>query len=79
MTAKDIRIFDNKGKSFDQYTIIIGTAVYGMSCDPRSPQGFNQYCGELSEFGKLDQLGKEMDLLDSPLEVRLAIGDRMKE
>jgi len=79
MTAKDVRVFDDKkGKTFDEYTIIIGTAIYGMSCNARSPQGFNQYEGELSEFGNLDQLGKEIPLLDAPLEVRLAIGDRMK-
>jgi hypothetical protein len=45
-----VRVFDNKGETFDRYTVIIGNAVFTMSDNPTSPQGVNMYCGELSEF-----------------------------
>ena len=42
-----IRIYDNKGKTFDRYTVIIDKDMYGMSSDPLGPRGFNQYGGEV--------------------------------
>ncbi len=37
--------------TIDCYTVITPDgSVFGMSEDPTSSQGFNQYCGELEEF-----------------------------
>jgi len=82
----NIRVFDNGGETFDRYTVIINTSVYGMSINANSPQGFNQYSGELDELiavedainGKPHNMGKEIPILDLPLIVRLAIGERLK-
>lgn len=42
--VKGVQVFDDvKGKTIDRYTIIIEDAVYTMSSNPLSPQGFNQY------------------------------------
>jgi hypothetical protein len=82
-----IRVFDNGGKTWDRYTIVIDGDVYGMSETPRSPQGFNQYSGSIAECSAVleclngaedENIGKEKELLDLPLEVRLAIGDRLR-
>lgn len=44
-----ILFYDNGGKTFDRYTVLIETAqgfdTYGFSEDANSPQGFNQYVG----------------------------------
>lgn len=55
-----IRVFDNKGKTFDRYTVVIyeednGTdpqygSVFGMSSNADSPNGFNQYNGSVAEL-----------------------------
>ena len=82
-----IRVFDNGGKTWDRYTIVIDGSVYGMSETPRSPMGFNQFNGSIAECtavleclnGAVDEnIGREKELLSLPLEVRLAIGDRMR-
>jgi hypothetical protein len=71
----NIQAFDSK-KTWDRYTVIIDGAVFGMSPNANSPQGFNQYCGKENEFNK-QNLGDEVEIMDLPLEVRLAIGDRL--
>ena len=75
----DVRIFDNGGKSFDRYTIIIGQDVYGMSENATSPQGFNQYLGLVDEFEFPLEGVKEVTLDSLPDEVRRAIDNRRKE
>lgn len=73
-----IRIFDNDGKTFDRYTVFIDGEVYGMSFNPKSPQGFNQYCNDVGEIPEpYDHLGKEVRIQDVPEQVQLAIGDRI--
>lgn len=90
-----IRVFDNGGKTWDRYTVVIYeddtpnneayTAVFGMSSNAKSPQGFNQYLGSGAELpavlealqGKKTTVGKEMELTDLPQEVREAIGERL--
>ena len=52
---KGIKIYDNKGKTFDRYTVVAGSDVYGMSED-QTPQGFNMYIGTTDE----------VDLTDNP-------------
>ena len=49
---KQVRLYDNGGKTFDRYTAVYmnepeGRGVYGargMSEDPFHPMGFGQYC-----------------------------------
>lgn len=52
MSALDIRIYDNDGKTFDRYTVIYMDspenrsgifAAVGMSANPFHPQGFGQH------------------------------------
>lgn len=70
-----IRIYDSDEKVFDRYTIIIDEDVYGMSHNPLSPQGFNQWCCNVWEI-TTKHLGKEIKFDDCPTEVQVAINDR---
>lgn len=70
-----IEIYDNGGETFDRYTVIIGKEVYGMSHNPNSPQGFNQYSGTLAELPGARQ-GERITLESLPEEVQEAIKDR---
>lgn len=41
-------IFDNKGETFDRYTVIFNDGeMIGLSENPNTSQGFNQYCGNV--------------------------------
>ena len=77
-----LAIFDNKGITFDRYTVFIGNDVYGMSHNPTSPQGFNQYCGalytEVDESAVWDN-SEEVELQTLPQPVIKAIVDRLKD
>lgn len=66
---KNIRIYDNGGKTFDRFTVVYlnepeGLGLYGargMSENPFHPQGFGQYCTaapgrHLGKRIKFDQL-----------------------
>ena len=77
----ELKIYDNGGETVDRYTIIkkdpvYGDEAYGMSDNPQSPQGFNQYIGDPSKFA-LDALGKEITFSELNLEVKTAIGERI--
>ena len=78
---KDVVVYDDGGKTVDRYTIIIpDKSVYGMSSDPFSPQGFNQYVGELSEFPDgLSHTGKKVEASSLPENIQKAILQRMKD
>jgi hypothetical protein len=42
-------VFDNKGKTYDRYTVIFWNGdVLGASEDPFHPLGFGQYCGNIA-------------------------------
>ena len=77
-----MRIFDNSGKTFDQYTIQIGRDVYGMSINALSPQGFNQYSFTLKKYehieGKANKetLGRKIAFDVLPEAVKVAIRQR---
>ena len=73
-----IVVYDNEGKTCDRYTVICDdTDVYGMSHNPKSPQGFNQWCGDRNEFPEdLSHLGKIVELESLSEEVRNAIKER---
>lgn len=66
--------------TIDCYTIIDGEhpnrVAYGMSINPLSPQGFNQYLGDKIEAGP--HLGEQVtDAKEIPPEVYQAIIDRL--
>ena len=49
--TKKLTVLDNEGITFDRYTVITPEGnVYGMSYDPSSPTGFNQYCCQESDL-----------------------------
>lgn len=78
-----IAVYDNDGKTFDRYTVIIGNDVYGMSHNPKHPQGFNQFCGQLfidfNESTLIEVSGRETQVQDLPRAVISAIVDRIKD
>ena len=79
MKTPNIRIFDSGGKTFDRYTVLIDTDIYKMSVNPTDTLGLNQWSGEL-DIEILENIKKdsrEIELLNAPLAVRLAIGGRL--
>lgn len=74
---KNIRIYDNGGKTFDRYTVVYmtepeGRGLYGargMSEDPFHPQGFGQYCSAMA--GR--HLGRRIAFEDLPEPCRRAV------
>jgi len=70
-----IKVFENKGKYADKYTVMIEGSIYAMSEHPSSPQGVNMYCGEISNGYKAN--GKEVEIKDIPEEVKQAILERI--
>jgi len=70
---KPVRIFDNGGLTCDRYTVVIGTSVYGMSDNPTAPNGFNQYCGELSDLSPdlFDIVGRELYAIPTCLDLAI--------
>lgn len=72
-----VRVYDTgPDTTIDRYTVINGTAAYGMSADPKSPQGFNQYIGESGKLS-IPALGKKISAGKIPAAVREAIIDRI--
>jgi hypothetical protein len=75
---RGVTIFDNNGASFDRYTVFTPDgSVYGMSSNPKSPQGFNMYIGDRSDINKGSHLGKKLKFI--PKEILQAVVDRMNE
>lgn len=72
-------IYDNGGKSADQFTVVIDDDVYGMSTDATAPNGFNQYAGSITNGDiKLGpHLGKKVKMNSLPDAVKKAIKQRM--
>jgi len=81
---RETDIYDNGGKSIDRYSIVFKDGdLVGMSDNPKSPQGFNQYSGNIKEWGlkDLNHLGKKVsysDLEKLPKDVLDAIEDRIR-
>jgi len=71
----NIDVYDNQGKSWDRFTVIIDDAVYGMSSNPQSPQGFNQYCCTKNDVD-LSSLGIKRKHI--PIEIQEAILERLE-
>jgi len=72
---ENVIVYDNGGESFDRYTVFIGDDVYGMSHNPTSPQGFNQWIGDTSEIKQEKHLGEKLDSI--PSEIQDAVLTRM--
>ncbi len=76
-------VYDNDGKTFDRYTVFITyatgeTIAFGMSDNPMSPNGFNQYVGEVPrEISPGKHQGKKLSRI--PKEIEKAVKVRMKE
>ena len=79
-TLRDVTVYDDGGKTVDRYTVVIQDgSVFGIGNDPFSPQGYNQYVGEISEFPKgLSHTGKKLKTNQIPEKVKLAILQRIK-
>jgi hypothetical protein len=64
---------------FDCYTIFTPDgSVYGMSEQPYSPMGFNNYIGEADEYHHGDHLGKIVQPTELNQEVIKAIKHRLE-
>jgi len=75
-----VEIYDNGGETFDRFTIILDDDyVFGMSENPFHPQGFSQFCGQLS-YDELSAVacrkGIKKTFNEVPEEVARAIRDR---
>jgi hypothetical protein len=77
-----VRIFDNRGKTFDRYFVVIGKEVFTMSHNPMSPQGVNQCMGPDETTGRPWNAGGGAlgILLDHiPPEIEEAILERIED
>ena len=74
-----ISVYDNEGKTFDRYTIVVNNdlndGVYGMSHNPEYPAGFNIWSGECCQEA-LDEM-KQLDTI--PEEIHRAVIRRANE
>jgi len=71
-------VYDNNGDTFDRYTVFTPDgSVYGMSDNPTSPQGFNQYLGDDTEVEKGEHLGRKLKSV--PKSIEKAVLNRMEE
>lgn len=77
MSKKHIAIYDNEGKTFDRYTVIIDSDVYCMSHNPLSPQGCNYWACKKREINPNYVIGKLRRLTTLPQNVQKAIYQRI--
>ena len=71
--AEKIQAFDNGGRTFNRYTIVIDRCIFSMSSNPLSKGGFNKYAGNLSEIPIEAYWGKRVSINSLPKSVRIAI------
>jgi hypothetical protein len=74
-------VYDNAGQTVDRYTIVFDKEVYGMSANPKSPQGFNQSAGSLEKMQLENNpaVGERVMFSSLPEEVQGAIIERVLE
>jgi hypothetical protein len=81
---KNIRIYDNGGKTFDRYTVVYldqperepnTFAAIGMSANPFHPQGFGQHCSAVP--GR--HLGKRIQFNELPEDCKRLIEQDLKD
>lgn len=84
--SRRVRVFDNGGKTVDRYSVLIkriqgGRSVidiYGMSEDPSSPRGVNQFShSAANQFRDFAYLGTRVQVQDLPDEVIRAVEHRL--
>lgn len=44
-----VHVYDNGGDTFDRYTVVIDSQMFGASNDPFHPQGFGQFVGDVPD------------------------------
>lgn len=72
-----LRVFDNKGKTIDRYTIIIDKDVYRMSYHANMPNGCNYYVGSFVYVSPGILIDEVKDIQSLPEGVRIGITDRL--
>ena len=73
-----MKLYDNRGATIDRYTIVLEDgSVYGMSSDPLSPQGFNQFAGTEGEMSWKGNSAMGTCIARIPDDVIKAIADRI--
>ena len=75
-TDRHIKIWDNGGTSFDRYLVKIDRYFFHMSHNASSPQGVNQFLGNLGEI-QVPPNDTEVSLADLPESVQRAIRERI--
>lgn len=73
-----VKVYDNRGASFDRYTIVTEDALYTMSGNPLSPSGFNQFSHEIVEPYVPHLREVEVPLREVPVDVLIAIINRLE-
>lgn len=76
-----VEVYDNGGKTFDRYTVIIDGDIYTMSITANMPNGVNMYLGNVldPEIRAINpKVDKKIELTDLPKVVQEAIGNRLK-
>ena len=63
LDAIGVEVYDNGGKSFDRYTVIVDEFAFAMSENALSPRGVNTYIGTVFELHK-DALGRKVKRLE---------------
>jgi hypothetical protein len=80
-------VYDNGGATADRYSVFVKLKnnvfeIYGMSSDPFSPQGFNQYGGDATLKQKNDfikfQKPKKIAIDKLPEVIKTAIKQRIE-
>lgn len=74
----NVAVYDNGGKTFDRYTVILGESVFTMSENATQPDGFNQYAGEVGEIDLRNFPILKKELRDLPKPVLVAIIERLE-
>ena len=78
---KKYEIRDNRGETFDRYTLITSDgSLYGFSDDPYNPLGFGQYCGEVTDSKQRANIaasGKLISINDLPIEAQRFVKERI--
>lgn len=74
-----MRIYDNGGRTFDRYTIILSDGhCFGMSKNALWPDGFNQYAGRLGvDIIEGRHLGRQVAYTKLPTDLKKAILQRI--
>jgi hypothetical protein len=86
MKRHRIRVYDNRGKSVDRYTLVIPSLntprtneYFGFNEAPFHPQGFGQYCGEYPYARSYKHLGKLIPIESLPEQARQYVKQNIKE